>query len=536
MADRPAELNVDVDVPQANQQQNRNGDARAQAQALCLLFTLLFVHLMFTRSSATCLDHIRNTWPKDGVVRLEVVHNLRTLEYKENWMNWYRNERNHMTCNFNPADVLLYGPQAIPAEVREGRSKPLQKTKHEYGEREAHGGSSLLSYFLRVPTELLLSNDDAPEDADATDDTDSQYGDSAYEQEVDAETAFTEHFRKHFKPEDAFRYEYRVEYSLLYGILRLPLSFRNKHNITTLWARIDADSECFGDSFSRRVMRTVVGFEDVVMASLRALAQNSSHDETAGLGYLHDLSTNEHFHFVSFMMSKSSYITAAIVMLIFTFAISMLLRFSHHQIFLFIVDLLHMFELNQPLVFPAAPLLTVILALVGMEAIMSEVFADTTTAFYVILIVWIADQYDAICCHSHVSKRFWLRFFYLYQFFFYAYQYRFGGQYGGMALVTSTAFIFPTSPLDVQQVTVSVHTRAVVRDGTAQRANPTSGGTQIIVQQDQAETASTSLAHAELVNAERTVMEPPPTTSSADAVERVANEVVSEAIDDLFLS
>ncbi|VDM84241.1 unnamed protein product [Strongylus vulgaris] len=87
----------------------------------------------------------------------------------------------------------------------------------------------------------------------------------------------------------------------------------------------------------------------------------------------------------------------------------MLLRFSHHQIFLFIVDLLHMFELNQPLVFPAAPLLTVILALVGMEAIMSEVFADTTTAFYVILIVWIADQYDAICCHSHVSKRFWLR-------------------------------------------------------------------------------------------------------------------------------
>lgn len=24
-----------------------------------------------------------------GVVRLEVVHNLHTLEYKENWINWY---------------------------------------------------------------------------------------------------------------------------------------------------------------------------------------------------------------------------------------------------------------------------------------------------------------------------------------------------------------------------------------------------------------------------------------------------------------
>lgn len=82
-----------------------------------------------------------------------------------------------------------------------------------------------------------------------------------------------------------------------------------------------------------------------------------------------------------------------------TFAISMLLRFSHDQIFVFIVELFQMFEQNQPLMFPLAPLLTVILALVGrvflknfdneknqgMEAIMSEIFNDTTTAFYVII-------------------------------------------------------------------------------------------------------------------------------------------------------
>ena len=29
----------------------------------------------------------------------------------------------------------------------------------------------------------------------------------------------------------------------------------------------------------------------------------------------------------------------------------------------------------------------------GMEAIMSEFFNDTTTAFYIILIVWVADNY-----------------------------------------------------------------------------------------------------------------------------------------------
>ena len=149
-----------------------------------------------------------------------------------------------------------------------------------------------------------------------------------------------------------------------------------------------------------------------------------------------------------------------------TLSVSMLLRYSHHQIFVFIgeypswppsplpplpgaspglpapcplpaVALLQMLEMNMAIAFPAAPLLTVILALVGedpalmpcplpqprparpnplarhlpagMEAIMSEFFNDTTTAFYIILIVWLADQYDAICCHTNTSKRHWLR-------------------------------------------------------------------------------------------------------------------------------
>lgn len=97
----------------------------------------------------------------------------------------------------------------------------------------------------------------------------------------------------------------------------------------------------------------------------------------------------------------------------------------------FTVDLLQMLEYNVVARFPIAPLLTVILALVGkqilfeysltvldvyvlysiagMEAIMSEFFNDTTTAFYIILIVWIADQFDAICCHTTITKRHWLR-------------------------------------------------------------------------------------------------------------------------------
>ena len=75
--------------------------------------------------------------------------------------------------------------------------------------------------------------------------------------------------------------------------------------------------------------------------------------------------TGEHYRFVSMWLGGSNYLAAAFVMLIFTLSVSMLLRYSHHQIFLFIVDLLQMLELNVAISFPAAPLLTVILALVG---------------------------------------------------------------------------------------------------------------------------------------------------------------------------
>ncbi|VDM83438.1 unnamed protein product [Strongylus vulgaris] len=129
-----------------------------------------------------------------------------------------------MTCQFNPADVFFYGPQAMPAELRAGRpqsSEKMQAQNNSGGsgqreERDAPRESGLLSYFLRVPTELLLNTDQSSDYA----------------------------------------------------------------------PYVDADSDCFGDAFSRRVMRAVIGFEDVVMASLRALAQNSSED-----GYVIEVET-----------------------------------------------------------------------------------------------------------------------------------------------------------------------------------------------------------------------------------------------------
>uniref|UniRef100_A0A4W5N9S5 Transmembrane protein 259 n=1 Tax=Hucho hucho TaxID=62062 RepID=A0A4W5N9S5_9TELE len=231
--------------------------------------------------------------------------------------------------------------------------------------------------------------------------------------------------------------EYIVEYSLEYGFLRLSQTTRQRLNIPVMVVTLDPMKDhCFGDSFSRLLLDEFLGYDDILMSSVKALAENEEDK-----GFLRNVVSGEHYRFVSMWMARTSYLAAFVIMVIFTLSVSMLLRYSHHQIFVFIVDLLQMLEMNMTIAFPAAPLLTVILALVGMEAIMSEFFNDTTTAFYIILIVWLADQYDAICCHTNTSKRHWLRFFYLYHFAFYAYHYRFNGQYSSLALVTSWLFI-----------------------------------------------------------------------------------------------
>ncbi|XP_040846552.1 membralin isoform X3 [Ochotona curzoniae] len=231
--------------------------------------------------------------------------------------------------------------------------------------------------------------------------------------------------------------EYIVEYSLEYGFLRLSQATRQRLSIPVMVVTLDPTrDQCFGDRFSRLLLDEFLGYDDILMSSVKGLAEDEENK-----GFLRNVVSGEHYRFVSMWMARTSYLAAFVIMVIFTLSVSMLLRYSHHQIFVFIVDLLQMLEMNMAIAFPAAPLLTVILALVGMEAIMSEFFNDTTTAFYIILIVWLADQYDAICCHTSTSKRHWLRFFYLYHFAFYAYHYRFNGQYSSLALVTSWLFI-----------------------------------------------------------------------------------------------
>ncbi|XP_035269991.1 membralin isoform X1 [Anguilla anguilla] len=389
-------------------------------KALFVLFILAYIHIAFSRSPINCLEHVREKWPRDGILRVEIQRNSSRA----------------------PIFLQFYETEGFQGLVKEPEGEPgaLASLHQEEEEEEEEMtlemfDNSSVQFELDIEPRLKpsLSSSGPGVGLNETQDLSFSQASTKGMQPLRETVSELEMLTRAVWPQE----EYIVEYSLEYGFLRLSQNTRQRLNIPVMVVTLDPmKDQCFGDGFSRFLLDEFLGYDDILMSSVKALAENEENK-----GFLRNVVSGEHYRFVSMWMARTSYLAAFVIMVIFTLSVSMLLRYSHHQIFVFIVDLLQMLEMNMTIAFPAAPLLTVILALVGMEAIMSEFFNDTTTAFYIILIVWLADQYDAICCHTNTSKRHWLRFFYLYHFAFYAYHYRFNGQYSSLALVTSWLFI-----------------------------------------------------------------------------------------------
>ncbi|XP_043500195.1 membralin [Polistes fuscatus] len=382
-------------------------------KAILAFFVLTYIHIVFSRAPINCLEHIKDDWPREGILRVEILRNKGedySIEKSYAKEEKLRQEKNDIGILLQDGLINIE-----PSSVDEGRDTIHLSTENNYENvtlpvNNADITSTTIFGETQYPN-LSTSNATRSPSLTGSDINGERLEGNAtkaeaYDKDKEIHSS-KEHATDSEKtsrpvlPEDG----YIVEYSLEYGYLRLPPEKREQLNISVKIVTLDPlNDKCFGDAFSRLILDEFLGYDDLLMASIKTLAEHEDNK-----GFLRNVVTGEHYRFVSMWMAKTSYLAAFFIMLVFTVSISMLLRYSHHQIFIFIVDLLQMLEFNMPVSFPAASLLTVILALVGMEAIMSEFFNDTTTAFYIILIVWIADQYDAICCHTPVTKRHWLR-------------------------------------------------------------------------------------------------------------------------------
>ena len=438
--------------------------------------------MTFSRRPVQCLSSVTE-WPRDGILRVEILADP-------------------------PADYGL-------AQSYE-KEKMLQRRSSM---ANGHDEFSLLFSTKGVMEDFFGQNEDDDLDAEHVEsplllnDT-SGLGNVTFKSDVAAiikESEDDAYSEDYYDPTLVWSDEYIVEYSLgndacspfvsfflmfllisvEYGFLRLSPQTREKLNISVALVLVDPEKDaCFGDTFSRFILKQFLGYDDVLMSSIKSLAESEDNK-----GYLRNVVSGAHYHFVSRWTSSTSYISAFFVMMIFVrnnniksmksysclisdgfdFDVVALFAASNFRLHRRIaanvgiqhadlvsgrafinrglgsrgyvsVSLSKIFSLLRQSVclFPrviVSPLKILFsLSLAGMEAIMSEFFEDTTTAFYIILIVWIADQYDAIACHTGITKRYWLKFFYLYHFFFYAFNYRFSGQYSSLALLTMWLF------------------------------------------------------------------------------------------------
>lgn len=45
-------------------------------KAIAAFFVLVYIHIAFSRTPTTCLLHVKDTWPRDGILRVEIVRNV----------------------------------------------------------------------------------------------------------------------------------------------------------------------------------------------------------------------------------------------------------------------------------------------------------------------------------------------------------------------------------------------------------------------------------------------------------------------------
>uniref|UniRef100_A0A5S6QD02 Membralin n=1 Tax=Trichuris muris TaxID=70415 RepID=A0A5S6QD02_TRIMR len=370
--------------------------------AIFLFLLLSYAHFVFTRNPPSCLEHIRPVWPRNGILHVQVNSGAGSYVSARRGGDLESALNGDSSSSSRNWDFDTFGPTF---------------TVHPFLRYVNVSTEAQLCYPNKVKAKFHLHHYKPYDRA------------TFYHPSVDE----SDEKQNSYSPMDNEQGDFcAVEYAMEYGLLRLSEETRDRLKIPIMYVSLDPVKEmCFGRAFNQFLIRHVFGYDMVVMTSIKSLVNDYSEK-----GFLRNLVTGEQYRFVTMWMSRTSYITAFLTMVLLTFSISVLLRFSHQQIFMLIVQLFHVFEFNGVVSLPVAPLISVVLGLVGMEAVMAEFFVDANIAFFVILIVWVADQYDSICCTSSVSRRFWLRFFYLYHFMFYAYYSRFNGQFSYLALLS----------------------------------------------------------------------------------------------------
>ncbi|VEN57114.1 unnamed protein product, partial [Callosobruchus maculatus] len=317
-------------------------------KAIAAFFVLVYIHVAFSRTPSTCLMHVKDTWPRDGILRVEIVKNAGkdyTIEQsyaKEEMLKQQGKSEDFAQMigllardgfiNIEPSSVDDTSKETQPL-VSDVTSYTTNKTGSPKEEVSQILPDSLANISNVFPTawnsqeDKMMVTERTPF-PDGSLDPVNQSENATVEETQKAKESSVEVDKAKGWQDD----EYIVEFSLEYGFLRLNPATRARLKIPVEIVFLDpTKDECFGDAFSRLILEEFLGYDDLLLASIKSLAEKEDNK-----GYLRNVVSGEHYRFVSMWMARTSYFAAFFIMIVFTVSVSMLLRYSHHQIFVFI--------------------------------------------------------------------------------------------------------------------------------------------------------------------------------------------------------
>ncbi|CAH1991447.1 unnamed protein product [Acanthoscelides obtectus] len=318
-------------------------------KAIAAFFVLVYIHVAFSRTPSTCLMHVKDTWPRDGILRVEIVRNAgKDYSIEQSYAKEEMLKQQGKTEDFAQMIGLLARDGFIniePSSVEDTskETQPLVSDVDSFSsnnttdppEEEVSGilPDSLANISSVFPTvwpnqENEMIATEQPHFPDGSLDSSNQSENATLDETQKVKESVVEVN----KPKGWHDDEYIVEFSLEYGFLRLNPATRARLKIPVEIVFLDpTKDECFGDAFSRLILEEFLGYDDLLLASIKSLAEKEDNK-----GYLRNVVSGEHYRFVSMWMARTSYFAAFFIMIVFTVSVSMLLRYSHHQIFVFI--------------------------------------------------------------------------------------------------------------------------------------------------------------------------------------------------------
>ncbi|KAL1462509.1 hypothetical protein WDU94_014338 [Cyamophila willieti] len=317
-------------------------------------------------SPSNCLSHIKDSWPRDGILRVEILRGgggpdytiensyARELKIKRRRLKDYQGEDDSdlelsKMFDYSWAPNLESSHSDTPSKKKESSavgllSAAMSMFRTSLSYEDAFKWASSTSTPSATPESVNSVNSSSEADNSTTSVESPQPGSTPKEvtsqspelQEypnstitgdrtlsVSSSSTVVENIIQPLKdkateveklvrsvwPEG----EYMVEYSLEHGFLRLYPGTRVRLNIPVMIVTLDPSKDsCFGDAFSRFVLDELLGYDDILMASIKTLAESEDNK-----GYLRNVVTGEHYRFVSMWMGRGSYVIAFLIMLVF---------------------------------------------------------------------------------------------------------------------------------------------------------------------------------------------------------------------------